>query len=168
MLEFCEGPYKGQRATAETFAEVRRDFPECITVCHVMKEAYIRRAFHHKAVMLGSDGLVNNGQGHPRAAGTFPRFLAEFCRKGDLSLSEAVKKITCQSADRLGLTQKGRLSVGADADITVFDLETIRDCATFAQPALPPEGIDYVFIGGKPALEHGKIVNSRLGRALRK
>ena len=79
-----------------------------------------------------------------------------------------MKKITCQSADRLGLTQKGRLSVGADADITVFDFETIRDCATFAQPALPPEGIEFVFIGGKPALEHGKVVNSRLGRALRK
>ena len=168
VLEFCEGPYKGQRATAETFAEVRRDFPDCITVCHVMQETDIRLAFRHPHVMVASDGLVNNGQGHPRAAGTFPRFLAEFCRKGDLSLSEAVKKITCQSADRLGLTQKGRLSVGADADITVFDLETIRDCATFAQPALPPEGIEYVFIGGKPALEHGNIVNSRLGRALRK
>ena len=168
VLEFCEGPYKGQRATAETFAEVRRDFPDCITVCHVMQEKDIRLAFRHPHVMVASDGLVNNGQGHPRAAGTFPRFLAEFCRKGDLSLSEAVAKITCQSADRLGLTQKGRLSVGADADITVFDLETIRDCATFAQPALPPEGIDYVFIGGKPALEHGNIVDSRLGRALRK
>ena len=133
-----------------------------------MQEKDIRLAFRHPHVMVASDGLVNNGQGHPRAAGTFPRFLAEFCRKGDLSLSEAVKKITCQSADRLGLTRKGRLSVGADADITVFDLETIRDCATFAQPALPPEGIEYVFIGGKPALEHGNIVNSRLGRALRK
>ena len=168
VLEFCEGKYKGQRATRETFDEIRRDFPECITVCHVMQETDIRLAFRHPHVMVASDGLVNNGQGHPRAAGTFPRFLAEFCRKGNLSLSEAVAKITCQSADRLGLTQKGRLSVGADADITVFDFDTIRDCATFAQPALPPEGIDYVFIGGKPALEHGKILNSRLGRALRK
>ena len=75
VLEFCEGKYKGQRATAETFAEMRWDFPDCITVCHVMKEADVRLAFRHPAVMLGSDGLLNNRQGHPRASGSFPDSL---------------------------------------------------------------------------------------------
>ena len=168
VLEFCEGKYKGQRATKETFDEIRRDFPECITVCHVMKEADIRGAFRHKAVMLGSDGLVNNGQGHPRAAGSFPRFLAEFSRKGDLSLYDAVEKMTSQSAQRLGFANKGRLNVGADADITVFDYETVQDKATFEHPAAAPEGIEYVLIGGELALEHGEIIRNDCGKAVRK
>lgn len=168
VLEYCEGPYKGQRATAETFAELRRDFPKCITVCYVMKEEDIRLAFRHPAVMLASDGLVNNGQGHPRAAGSFPRFLAEFARKGTVSLYQAIEKMTAMPASRLGLTNKGRLNVGADADITIFDFEKIRDGATFAEPALEPEGIDYVFLGSRLALDHGKIVRDNCGKAVRK
>lgn len=167
VLEYCEGPYKGQRATAETFAEMRRDFPRCITVCYVMKEEEIRLAFRHPQVMLGSDGLTDNGQGHPRAAGTFPRFLAEFVKKGDLTLYDAIEKMTSQPANRLGLPHKGRLSVGADADITIFDFETVRDRATFAEPALPPEGIEYVLIGGEVALEKGKILKENCGKAVR-
>ncbi|MBQ8833932.1 MAG: amidohydrolase family protein [Oscillospiraceae bacterium] len=168
VLEYCEGKYKGQRATAETFAEMRRNFPECITVCYVMKEEDIRLAFRHPGVMLGSDGLMNNGQGHPRAAGSFPRFLAEFAKKGTLSLYDAIEKMTAKPADRLHLETKGRLNVGADADITIFDYETVKDGATFAEPALPPKGIEYVLISGEIALEKGEIVKSDCGKAVRK
>ena len=168
VLEYCEGKYKGQRATAETFAEMRRDFPECITVCYVMKEEDIRLAFRHPGVMLGSDGLMNNGQGHPRAAGTFPRFLAEFAKKGTLSLYDAIEKMTAQPAQRLGFGNKGRLDVGADADVTIFDYETVKDGATFAQPALHPQGIEWVLIGGEVALENGEIVKADCGKAVRK
>ena len=168
VLEFCEGKYKGQRATKETFDEMRADFPECITVCHVMQKGNIHVAFRHRSVMLASDGLVNNGQGHPRAAGSFTRFLAEFCRNGPLPLMTAIEKMTALPAARLGLGTKGRLNVGADADITIFDFETIQDCATFAEPALPPKGIEYVFIGGELALEKGNIVRNCCGKAVRK
>ena len=168
VLEFCEGKYKGQRATRETFDEIRRDFPECITVCHVMKEEDIRLAYSHPRVMVGSDGLMNNGQGHPRAAGSFPRFLAEFVRGGSVSWYDAVEKITAMPARRLGLVNKGRLNVGADADITVFNPETIRDRATFAQPALAPVGIDYVLIGGQIAAKNCEIVKHDCGTAVRK
>ena len=168
VLEYCEGKYKGQRATAETFAEMRRDFPECITVCHVMKEEEIRLAFRHPAVMLGSDGLVNNGQGHPRAAGSFPRFLKVFAREGDLSLYQAVEKMTAQPATRLHLSNKGRLNVGADADVTIFDFEKIQDGATFAEPAVAPQGIEYVFVGGELAFEHGRILKDDCGKSIRK
>ena len=167
VLEFCEGKYKGQRATKETFDEMRRDFPECITVCYVMKPEDVNLAFRHPKVMLGSDGLMDHGQGHPRAAGSFPRFLAEFSRKGDIRLYDAVAKLTTMAAERLHLTKKGRLNVGADADVTVFDYETVRDRATFRQPDLPPEGIDYVFIAGQPALIHGEIIHDRCGRSVR-
>ena len=167
VLEFCEGKYKGQRATKETFDEMRRDFPQCITVCYVMKEEDVRLAFRHPAVMLGSDGLLNNGQGHPRASGSFPRFLAEFSRNGNLSLYDAIEKMTAMPAQRLGLANKGRLNVGADADITIFDYEKIRDGATFSEPALPPTGIDYVLIGGEVAAKDCRIVKANCGKAIR-
>ena len=166
VLEFCEGKYKGQRATKETFDEVRRTDPQCITVCYVMRQEDIRLAFRHPNVMLASDGLMDNGQGHPRAAGTFPRFLAEFAGK-DLTLYEAVRKMTALPAARLGLSNKGRLNVGADADITIFDPARVKDRATFPEPTLPPEGIEYVFLGGEPALGHGKLLRDDLGRSAR-
>ena len=168
VLEFCEGKYKGQRATEATFAQMRRDFPECITVCHVMKEEDIRLAFRHPNVMLASDGLVNNGQGHPRAAGSFPRFLKEFVKTGTLSLYQAIEKMTAIPAARLGLGEKGRLNVGADADVTIFDYDTVSDGATFAEPATPPTGIEYVFVGGELALEKGRILKDTCGKAIRK
>lgn len=167
VLEFCEGKYKGQRATRETFEEMRRDFPECITVCYVMKPEDVTLAYAHPGVMVASDGLLNQGQGHPRAAGTFPRFLAEFSRNGEIPLYTAIEKITALPAARLGLSGKGRLNVGADADITVFDYEKIRDGATFAEPVLPPEGISWVLIGGEIAAKDCRIVNGNLGKAIR-
>ena len=167
VLEFCEGKYKGQRATKETFDEMRRDFPECITVCYVMQESDVRKAYRHPAVMVGSDGVLNDGQGHPRASGSFPRFLAEFVRKGDLDLYDAVSKMTAMPAKRLGLASKGRLNAGADADITIFDYEKIQDNATFASPVLPPEGIDYVFVGGQLAAQNCQIIKNDCGKAVR-
>ena len=71
-------------------------------------------------------------------------------------------------ARRLGLNCKGRLNVGADADITIFDYAEVRDRATFAEPALPPVGIDTVLVGGEIAFQKGQIENDTLGRAIRK
>ena len=167
VLEFCDGPYRGRRATAATFEEMRLTLPDCLTVCYVMKEEDIRLAFRHPSVMLGSDGITDNGRGHPRCAGTFPRFLAEFVKKGDISLYEAVKKMTFLPAKRLNLPQKGHLGIGADADVTIFDYEKVADRATFADPALPPVGIEYVFIGGEPVLKDGTILNHHAGKSVR-
>ena len=167
VLEFCDGKYAGQRAVKETFDEMRRDFPQCLTVCYVMQEQQVRTAFRHPLVMLGSDGITDNGRGHPRCAGTFPRLIAEFVKKGDLTLHQAVEKMTALPASRLGLAGKGHLGIGADADVTIWDYDVIRDRATFAQPALPPEGIDYVILNGEVALEHGEILRTDLGRSVR-
>lgn len=167
VLEFCDGPYRGQRATKETFDEMRRDFPDCLTVCYVMKEEDVRLAFRHPSVMLGSDGITDQGRGHPRCAGTFPRLIAEFVKKGDLHLYQAIEKMTAMPARRLNLPNKGHLGVGADADVTIFDLETIHDRATFQEPSLPPEGIDYVFLGGRLALKDGEILTQTAGKAIR-
>ena len=162
-----EGKYKGQRCTKEIFEELRRDHPGCITVCYVMQEADVRMALAHPNVMLGSDGLLNEGQGHPRAAGAFPRFYREFVYGGDIELYEGIRKMTSLPAERLGLKNKGRLNAGADADIVIFDPLSMRDRATFEEPSLPPEGISYVLIGGKIAARNCKIVDPACGRAVR-
>ncbi len=166
-LELCEGEYKGQRCTQEIFRKVRREFPSCRTVCYVMQPAEVELALTHPAVMLASDATMHLGQGHPRAAGTFPRLIAEYVRPGRLRLYDAVEKMTAMPARRYGLKGKGTLAVGADADIVVFDPEKIRDTATFADPIRPPEGIDLVLLGGTPAARDGCIVSSGLGRAVR-
>lgn len=168
VIEICEGKYKGQRCTKEIFEEERRDHPEHLTVCYVMKEEDVDLALQSLNVMLGSDGIMNNGQGHPRAAGAFTRLFSEFVRKGKLSLDEAIRMCTAMPAQKLGLENKGTLRVGADADIVIFDPEKIKDNATFAEPNLPGEGIDYVLIAGEIAAKNCQVVNAHLGRSVRK
>ncbi|HNX32008.1 MAG TPA: amidohydrolase family protein [Holophaga sp.] len=168
VVELCEGKYKGRRCTKEIFDEVRRDHPDCITVCHVMKPGDVDLALGHPSVMLASDGILNRGQGHPRAAGAFPRLIAQFVRTGKLTLHEAVAMMTSMPAEKLELKRKGRLNAGADADIVVFDLEKIQDRATFSAPTLAPEGITHVLIGGRIAMKDGRVAEDRLGRSVRK
>ncbi|MBQ8591040.1 MAG: amidohydrolase family protein [Firmicutes bacterium] len=168
VVEMCEGTYKGQRLTKETFDEVRRETPEFETICYVMKDHDVDLAFNHPNVMLASDGIFSSGQGHPRAAGAFPRLLAEFVRPGKLSMYEAIRMMTAMPAEKAGLKNKGRLNVNADADIVIFDPETVRDNATFENPILPPTGISYVLIGGEIAAKDGNMVQSHLGRSVRK
>lgn len=167
-IVLCNGKYKGQRCTEARFRELRQEAPETITVAHVMRPEDVSMAMAHPAVMLASDGLMHDHQGHPRAAGTFPRLIAQYVSTGVLSLCEAVEKMTALPAGRIGLPHKGNLRPGSDADVVIFDRSAIRDRATFEAPALPPEGIDYVLLGGEIACDHGQIVNSRLGRPLRR
>jgi len=167
-IVLCDGPYQGQHCTEEIFRELRENAPDTITVAHVMRPEDVAMAMAHPAVMPASDGLMHQQQGHPRAAGTFPRVFGEYVRKGHLSLYEAVEKMTALPAGRIGLTQKGSIAPGCDADIVIFDPETIADRATFEEPALAPEGIDYVLVGGEIACDHGVVINPRLGKCLRR
>lgn len=168
VVELCEGKYKGRRCTKDIFDELRRDDPECITVCYVMKDQDVDRAFRHPNVMLASDGIMSHGQGHPRAAGTFPRLISEFVRRGKLDMYEAINMMTAMPANRLKLGNKGRLNAGADADVVIFDPDKIADGADFSSPLTAPVGIDLVFIGGEIAARDCRIVRNDLGRAIRK
>ena len=168
VVELAEGKYKGQRCTKEIFDEVRRDHPECMTICYVMQQSEVDMAFSHPGVMLGSDGTLSEGQGHPRAAGAFPRFFHRYVKSGKLSMYEAISRLTSVPAKQLNLNHKGRLNVGADADIVIFDPRRIEDRATFAQPLLPPVGIDYVIVNGVIAAKDGKVLSFDSGRSIRK
>ncbi len=167
-IEIAEGPYRGSRCTKELFGKLRAEAPDTITIGHVMKEPEVLKALVHPGILIGSDGFMHCGEGHPRAAGTFPRVLSEYVRKRKLmSLQEAVSKMTWKTAERFGIPG-GELSVGSAADIVIFNPEEIEDKATFENPTIPPVGIEYVVLDGRIAVKRSEILNSHLGRSVRK
>lgn len=156
--------YKGMRCTKEIFEDVRANYPSMYAVAFMMNENEIAEAICDKNGMIASDAIVQNGNGHPRAAGTFPRVLGKNVREEKkLPLITALEKMTLRPAERLGLEKKGRIEVGADADITVFDPETIIDKADFIT-LRRSEGICWVLVGGRIAIADDETVNDRLGR----
>lgn len=163
----CDGPYAGQRCTKEIFDEMRANRPDTMTVGYFMQQIDIDMALQADYVMLGSDGILVEEQGHPRAAGAFPRFLRQYAASGKMTLSEAIAKVTIMAAERLHLDSKGRLKPGCDADIVIFDLNCVTDRATYTQPVLQPEGIDWVLIGGEAAVAEGALIRDDLGRSVR-
>ena len=164
----CDGPYAGQRCDKALFDKMRAERPETMTVGYFMRREDVEMALHAPFTMLGSDGILVGDQGHPRAAGAFPRFLRTYALDGSIPLYTAIEKMTAMPAKRLGLDKKGSLKPGNDADVTIFDPATIRDGATYESPVLPPEGISCVLIGGQVALKDGKIVRGDLGRSVRR
>ncbi len=164
-----EEPFKGMFCDEKLFYKARREYPDMLAVAFVMNESEVLEAYKAPFVYVASDGLLNRSQGHPRAAGTFPRVLGRFVREYKaLDFIDMLKKMTILPAERLGLTHKGDIRPGMDADLVIFNADTIIDRATFEEPTNPPEGIKYVIIDGKIALEGNKVVNSRLGRAVRR
>jgi N-acyl-D-aspartate/D-glutamate deacylase len=152
----------GERLTADTFAERRRTGGN--VAIFSIPEASVRAAVAHPLVMIASDAVMANGKGHPRSAGTNARVLGFYVREQKaLTLMDAVAKLTLLPARRLekrapAFRQKGRLRVGADADLTLFDPATVIDQATWAAPTLPPSGIPYVIVGGEVVVSKGRIV----------
>ena len=162
-----DDPYKNVRCTEEIFKKVREEYPNMLAVAFVMNEEEIAAAIANKNGMVASDAIINHGNGHPRAAGTFPRVLGKYVREDKVvSMVDALRKITLEPAKRLGLEAvKGQFAPGADGDIVIFDPETIIDKADFTHLEAPV-GIEYVLIGGQKAIAEGQKVNDRLGRFL--
>jgi N-acyl-D-aspartate/D-glutamate deacylase len=121
-------------------------------------------------VMIASDGIIENGKGHPRAAGTYARVLGRYVREQHvLTLMDALRRMTVMPADRLAMKAKGRIQVGADADITVFDPDKVIDKATFDNPAQYSDGIPFVLVNGTFAVKGGAVVEGALpGKGIRR
>jgi dihydroorotase len=147
----------GERLTAETFARYRQQGG--MVAVHSIPEDVVRLALANLMVMIASDGILDHGKGHPRAAGTYARVLGRYVREQHvLGLMDALRKMTVMPADRLGMKNKGRIAAGADADITVFDPDRVIDRATFENPAQYSEGIQYVLVGGTEVVRRGELV----------
>jgi N-acyl-D-aspartate/D-glutamate deacylase len=163
----------GERLTAETFAKYRAEGGA--VVIYAIPESAARAAVGHHIVMIASDGmLITGAKVHPRGQGTFSRVLGHYVREEKvLDLMTALRKMTLMPAQRLekrapAFLNKGRIRVGADADITVFDAARILDKATFEEPLQYSEGISFVLINGVPVIRDGKLVEGVFpGRAAR-
>ena len=140
-------------------------------VFFAMDKKDVENIMKHPQTMIASDGrLVRPGDGHPhpRWYGTFPRVLGHYVReKKILSLSEAIYKMTHLPAKTIGLKNRGMLKEGMKADITIFNSNTIIDKATFEKPHQYSEGILYVIVNGKLAIDDKKFKNIKAGKVLR-
>ncbi len=146
----------GEPLTETTFELYRNDSTPTLTAAYAIPEEDVRTALRSPFVMVGSDAILEEGDNnHPRAAGTFARVLGKYVREDQvISLMDALSKMTIQPAELLeqqapALRKKGRLQIGADADIVVFDPTTVRDRATVNDPSRYSEGIEWVLVMGE-------------------
>ncbi len=136
---------------------------------HVGHEDNVRAIMRHPAHTGGSDGLLVGDRPHPRAWGTFPRYLARYVRElGVLGLEECVAHLTGRAARRLRLADRGLVRVGHAADLVLFDPETVADTATFAEPRQRATGIPHVLVNGVPVIADGEPTGELPGRSVRR
>ena len=161
----------GERLTRESFARYREQGGSVIS--HVRTEEMTLTAVSSPLTMVASDGGAQVS--HPRSTGSFSKVLGKYVREdGVMTLMEALRKMTIEPARRLEayvamMAGKGRIRVGADADITVFDPETVIDRGDYTNAAVPSGGIEYVFVNGVLTIEGGDYVEgARAGRPVRR
>ncbi|MCQ8194291.1 N-acyl-D-amino-acid deacylase family protein [Streptomyces rugosispiralis] len=142
-------------------------------VNHAMSEADVDTVLRHPLSAVVSDGweldTATDGHPHPRHFGTFARVLARYTRdRRILTLQDAIRKMSALPAARLGLTDRGTVSEGTVADLTVFDPKTVSDTATYDAPLCYAEGTRHVLVNGRPVLRDGAFTAHRPGMVLRK
>ena len=154
----------GERLTKETFDAYGKTGG--LVIMHMMKPEWINTGVAAPGVMIASDGMPYAKLAHPRTAGTFSRVLGKYVREDKvIDLNTAIEKMTLLPAKRLeGIAPmmrfKGRIQVGADADITIFNPDTIIDKATFEKGLEFSAGVEYVMVNGTFVLRNGKTVTN--------
>jgi cytosine/adenosine deaminase-related metal-dependent hydrolase len=170
-------PATGERLNAESFAKYRKSGGRVILFS--IPDSVPERAYRRPFVMVASDGglSLQDGKliGHPRSSGTHARILGTFVRERRvLSLPDAIARMTLMPAQRLEgadprMKQKGRVQVGADADLTLFDAARVTDRSTYENGAQYSDGIPHVLVNGTFVVRDGKLVERvRPGRAVRR
>jgi N-acyl-D-amino-acid deacylase len=136
---------------------------------HVGHEENVRTIMRHRAHTGGSDGLLVGDRPHPRAWGTFPRYLGHYVRaEGVLGLAECVRHLSGRPARRLGLTDRGLVREGHRADLVLLDPQTVAAGATYEQPRAAPSGIPYVLVDGVPVVDDHRRTAATPGRSVRR
>ncbi len=171
-LAELEWPRTGERLNRESFERYSRIGGPIVV--HTNTEQMVAVAIKSPLTIIASDAYWQNGTGHPRTAGTFSKVLGRYVREAHaLSLMEAIRKMTLMPAQRLearvpAMRQKGRVRVGADADITIFDAARVVDRSTYRDPSLSPVGIEHVIVNGVSVVANGQSVEGVApGRAVR-
>jgi N-acyl-D-aspartate/D-glutamate deacylase len=163
----------GERLTAESFEKYRKE-GGTVVIFSIPEEA-ARTAVADPMIIIASDGMPLTGSKiHPRGQATFSRVLGHYVREEKaLDLMTALRKMSLLPAQRLekrapAFREKGRVRVGADADITVFDANRVIDKATYEEPLQYSEGIQFVLVNGVPVVQNGQLVLGVFpGRAVR-
>ena len=161
-LAELEWPRTGERLIRESFERYSRIGGPIVV--HANTEQMVAVAITSPLTIIASDAYWRGGTGHPRTTGTFAKVLGRYVREThSLSLMEAIRKMTLMPAQRLearvpAMRQKGRLRVGADADITIFDPRAVLDRSTYREPSLSPVGIQHVIVNGVSVVANGRAV----------
>src|SRR4029079_2073802 len=150
------------------FDLLQRDELATTILQHVGHEENVRAIMLHPNHMGGSDAILVGERPHPRAWGTFPRYLGHYVREvGLLSLEECINHLTGRAAQRLQLTDCGLIRKGYAADLVLFEPATVTDTATFADPKQQARAISHVIVNGEFAIDDGQPTGRLAGRALR-
>jgi N-acyl-D-amino-acid deacylase len=172
----CEGK------SLQQIAEMRQEEPlesvfnllldeECAVamIMFTMAEEDVRTVMRHPTTMIGTDGIWSHGKPHPRIYGTYPRILGTYVREQRLlSLEEAVRKMTSFPAQKFGLWKKGIVREGMDADLIIFDPDTIAERSTFQEPHQYPAGLPYVILNGQVVVDQERYTGKLAGQVVKK
>ena len=152
-----------EQLNQERFEYYQANQPSGMIIMPMIPADVVDTCVNSKITAIASDGFLKNGKGHPRTAGTYSKVLGHFVReKRGLSLMDALNKMSLMPAQRLegcvpSMRNKGRIAVGCDADIVIFDPDTVIDQATYKNPVSPSKGIDYVIVNGTIVVESGEL-----------
>lgn len=152
-------PDTGERLNRESFDKLHADPTPNKILIYLNEDATVDKIILNPLVMIASDGAM----GHPRGSGTYCRILARYVREQkSLTLSDAIRKMSLMPAQMLARStpdglRKGRIQVGADADIIAFDPEHVSDQATYEHPNVASTGMKYVLVRGTPVIIDGKL-----------
>ncbi len=164
---------RGQDPWETFFAILLETEGRASALYHMMSEEDVKTGLGF-AVSIGTDaaalraeGVLAQGQPHPRAYGTFPRVLGKYAREEQVfRLEEAVRRMTSVAASQFGIERRGILREGYFADVVVFDPATVADRATFERPHQYPVGIHHVIVNGVPVLTPDGLTGARPGRPI--
>lgn len=167
-LIVSSGIHTGERCDETLFRELRENSPATLVTAFVGDRDALTMALKKDYIYVSTnaaDGPFYPASGSPEIAGTFPRLIGRYVRQDrELTLMEAIRKITILPAKRFGLTQIGSIEVGKNADIVIFDYDTIIDRADYVnagRPDEPPLGIDYVIVNGCVVVDQGRLTDQR-------